>query len=79
MTSLLVFPGHDEADERAMLEEFVVADRSCPQPRSCPGSYCRAIAMLSLSSAVIRWSWLSSPMSSCTQSILPVNLLPCGP
>jgi AcrR family transcriptional regulator len=24
MTSLLVFPGHDEADERAMLEEFVV-------------------------------------------------------
>jgi AcrR family transcriptional regulator len=24
MTSLLVFPGHDETDERAMLEEFVV-------------------------------------------------------
>jgi AcrR family transcriptional regulator len=24
MTSLLVFPGHDEADERAMLEDFVV-------------------------------------------------------
>ena len=24
MTSLLVFPGHDEADERGMLEEFVV-------------------------------------------------------
>jgi AcrR family transcriptional regulator len=24
MTSLLVFPGHDKADERAMLEEFVV-------------------------------------------------------
>jgi len=24
ITSLLVFPGHDEADERAMLEEFVV-------------------------------------------------------
>ena len=24
MTSLLVFPGHDDADERAMLEEFVV-------------------------------------------------------
>src|ERR1700731_2462025 len=24
MTSLLVFPGHNEADERAMLEEFVV-------------------------------------------------------
>ena len=24
MTSLLVFPGHDEADERAMIEEFVV-------------------------------------------------------
>ena len=24
MTSLLLFPGHDEADERAMLEEFVV-------------------------------------------------------
>jgi AcrR family transcriptional regulator len=24
MTSLLVFPGHDEADERSMLEEFVV-------------------------------------------------------
>jgi AcrR family transcriptional regulator len=24
MTSLLVFPGHDEADERAMLEEFVL-------------------------------------------------------
>jgi AcrR family transcriptional regulator len=24
MTSLMLFPGHDEADERAMLEEFVV-------------------------------------------------------
>ena len=24
MTSLLVFPGHDEADERAMIEEFVL-------------------------------------------------------
>ena len=24
MTSLLMFPGHDEADERAMIEEFVV-------------------------------------------------------
>ena len=24
MTSLLVFPGHDEADDRAMLEEFVL-------------------------------------------------------
>ncbi len=24
MTSLLVFPGHDEADERAMIEQFVV-------------------------------------------------------
>ncbi|BBX01198.1 TetR family transcriptional regulator [Mycolicibacterium moriokaense] len=24
ITSLLVFPGHDEADERAMIEEFVV-------------------------------------------------------
>jgi hypothetical protein len=23
MTSLLVFPGHDEAEERAMLEQFV--------------------------------------------------------
>ena len=26
MISLLVFPGHDDADERAMLEEFVAAD-----------------------------------------------------
>ncbi len=24
MTSLLVFPGHDEDDERAMIEQFVV-------------------------------------------------------
>lgn len=24
ITSLLLFPGHDEADERAMIEEFVV-------------------------------------------------------
>jgi hypothetical protein len=24
MISLLVFPGHDEADERIMLEEFVM-------------------------------------------------------
>jgi len=24
MTSLMLFPGHDDADERAMLEEFVV-------------------------------------------------------
>lgn len=24
MTSLMLFPGHDEADERSMLDEFVV-------------------------------------------------------
>ena len=32
MTSLLVFPGHDEADERAMLEEFVVPIMVPTQP-----------------------------------------------
>ena len=45
MMSLLIFPGHDEADERAMIEEFVVpivptqADRSSairPPSRPAP-------------------------------------------
>ena len=41
--------------------------------------YCRAIATVSRSSGLMRWSWLSSPMSICTQSICPENLLPVGP
>jgi AcrR family transcriptional regulator len=32
MVSLLVFPGHDEADERAMLEEFVLPTLALAQP-----------------------------------------------
>ncbi len=36
MTSLLVFPGADEADERAMLEEFVVP-MVAPGPRQTAG------------------------------------------
>jgi AcrR family transcriptional regulator len=32
MISLLVFPGHDEADERAMLEEFVLPTVAPRQP-----------------------------------------------
>jgi hypothetical protein len=32
MVSLLVFPGRDEADERAMLEEFVLPTLALPQP-----------------------------------------------
>jgi hypothetical protein len=47
--------------------------------RSGHGGYCRDIAILSLSSAVIRWSWLSWPMPSFTHSILPENLFPVGP
>lgn len=34
MVSLLVFPGHDEADERAMLEEFVLPTLALAQPAS---------------------------------------------
>jgi len=33
MTSLLIFPGHDEADERSMLEEFVVPMLSPSEPQ----------------------------------------------
>ena len=41
--------------------------------------YCTASARLKRSSGVIRWSWLSSPISSCTHSISPVKQLPVGP
>jgi hypothetical protein len=40
MISLLVFPGHDEADERIILEEFVmpmVASTLNAMPPSTPG------------------------------------------
>ena len=56
MTSLLLFPGHDEADERAMLEEFVVpiVVPTQPEPSASPTpvavSYCRAIAIRKRSS-----------------------------
>jgi hypothetical protein len=43
-----------------------------------PQGYCRAIAIVSLSSDLMRWSWLSSPMSICTQSISPLNLFVGG-
>jgi AcrR family transcriptional regulator len=36
ITSLLVFPGHDEADERAMIEEFVVPI-VVPSTQATPG------------------------------------------
>ena len=57
------------------------------RPKACSSSrgglaaerYWRAIARLNRSSGVIRWSWLSSPMSSCTHSISPVKRLPVGP
>ena len=42
-------------------------------------AYCLAIAMFSRSSGVMRWSWLSSPISIWTQSISPENLFPVGP
>jgi hypothetical protein len=41
--------------------------------------YCLAIAILSLFSGEMRWSWPSFPMSICTQAMSPVNLLPVGP
>jgi hypothetical protein len=41
--------------------------------------YWWAIAILTRSSAGMRWSWLSPPISICTQLISPVNLLPVGP
>jgi hypothetical protein len=41
--------------------------------------YWWAMAILTRSSAWMRWSWLSPPMSICTQLISPVNLLPVGP
>ena len=53
MTSLLVFPGHDEADERAMIEEFVLP-MVVPAPsrrRDTDPRYCRAIAIRKRSSA----------------------------
>lgn len=40
--------------------------------------YCLPIAKLSRSSGEMRWSWLSSPMSICTQSMVPVKRLPVG-
>jgi hypothetical protein len=39
ITSLLMFPGHDEADERAMLEEFVVPIVAPVSARGC-GEHC---------------------------------------
>ena len=45
----------------------------------CQDIYWRAIARLNRSSGVIKWSWLSSPMSSWTHSISPVKRLPVGP
>lgn len=36
LTSLLMFPGHDEADERAMIEEFVVPIVTPAQPMERP-------------------------------------------
>ena len=51
ITSLLVFPGHDEADERAMLEEFVVPIVvPATQETTATPRYCRAIAMRKRSS-----------------------------
>lgn len=47
--------------------------------RSRHADHCRDIAMLSLSSAVTRWSWPPAPMSIFTQSMRPVKALPCGP
>jgi hypothetical protein len=41
--------------------------------------YWWAMAILTRSSPWMRWSWLSPPMSICTQLISPVNLLPVGP
>jgi hypothetical protein len=39
LTSLLIFPGHNTDDERAMLEEFVVplVCPAEPEVRSAPG------------------------------------------
>lgn len=39
------------------------------------GRYWMEVATLMSSSGVIRWSWLSSPISSSTQLTFPVNRL----
>ena len=39
------------------------------------GRHCLAIAIRRRSSGSMKWSWLSSPRSICTQLILPVNRL----
>ena len=68
--------GHLADDEGITVE----AEGVFIQPRWARGyRYCRAMAMLNRSSGVIRWSWLSSPISSCTHSISPVKRLPVGP
>ena len=50
MTSLFLFPGHNDEDERAMLEEFVVPIVLPNRTETVSGSYCRAIAMRKRSS-----------------------------
>src|SRR6185437_16154066 len=40
-----------------------------------PTHHCRAIATRRRSSGEIRWSWSSLLASSCTQLIVPVNVL----
>jgi hypothetical protein len=40
--------------------------------------YWRTSAMWIRFSVGMRWSWLSSPMSICTQAMSPENLLPVG-
>ena len=50
MISLLVFPGHDDADERAMLEEFVLPTVLPATDEPSALTYCRAIAIRKRSS-----------------------------
>ncbi len=74
---------HDLAAGTAVVTDWADRTTSCPRRslRSCRArrsAYCRAIAIRSRSSGSMKWSWSSSPMSSWTQWILPVNRLVAG-
>ncbi len=49
------------------------------EPAGPPRRYCRVIATFIRCSGLIRCSWLSSPISTTAQSMLPVKPLPVGP
>ena len=67
MTSLLVFPGHDEADERAMIEQFVVADGGADATDGIAGAAARTVSRPMLQASLMPLQRImSSATATCT-------------